>query len=81
MLQKILPLPVSNLQKQTWLGLSSCFFIDLALDDSHLVLVRNVETWAQIRPQFWKKQISEIQLLKSMKIDNRKMYDIFPVSS
>jgi len=50
MLQKILPLPVSNLQKQTWLGLSSCFFIDLALDDSHLVLVRNVETRAQSRP-------------------------------
>ena len=50
MLQKILPLPVSNLQKQTWLGLSSRFFIDLALDDSHLVLVRNVETRAQYRP-------------------------------
>jgi len=50
MLQKILPLSVSNLQKQTWLGLSSRFFLDLVLDDSHIVLVRNVETRAQNRP-------------------------------
>lgn len=50
MLQKILPLPASNLQKKPWLDLCARFFIDLALDDSHLVLVRNVETRAQYRP-------------------------------